>query len=126
MNELSGAKQIRIDWDILVWILRWALLYIISLVQVLFQHDLLGQELLIIPEHMSPSPLFAGSVCFFIMFCTSLWVIFWSLYCQFFFCWLISDYHVGVLKLVFQCHMSWFLWSLFVLLILLKLLTITV
>ena len=37
-GEINGAKQIGIDWDILVWILMWALHYIISLVRVLFQH----------------------------------------------------------------------------------------
>jgi len=38
MNEIKESMQIGIDWDILVWILMWALHYIISLVRVLFQH----------------------------------------------------------------------------------------
>ena len=42
MNEINGAKQIGIDWDILVWILVWALHYIISLVRVLFQYNYFG------------------------------------------------------------------------------------
>jgi hypothetical protein len=42
MNDKNVAKQIGIDWDILVWILIWALHYIISLVRVLFQHNHLG------------------------------------------------------------------------------------
>jgi hypothetical protein len=42
MNEINGAKQIGIDWDILVWILVWALHYIMSLVRVLFQYNYLG------------------------------------------------------------------------------------
>jgi hypothetical protein len=37
-----------------------------------------------------------------------------------------SDYHVDIFKLYFQCHMLWFLRSLFVVLILMKVLTITV
>jgi len=42
MNEINGAKPIGVDWDILVWILMWALHYIIPLVRVLFQHNYSG------------------------------------------------------------------------------------
>ena len=53
------------------------------------------------------------SICRFVhIICTSLCVllsfVFWSLYYQFFLL-TTSDYHVGIFKQFFQCHMSWFL-----------------